>query len=105
MATTAGPLQQHRNTEVEPIGEVHNPRLEPTDSMVDYLTRAEHVSKQLELAGEKVSENMLTSIVLKGLPSDYDYFKTVHNFSKDKASFAEVKKALKISKVLVQWKM
>ena len=25
MATTAGPLQQHRNTEVEePIGEVHN---------------------------------------------------------------------------------
>ena len=63
--------------------------------MVDYLTRAEYVSKQLEFAGEKVSENMLTSIVLKGLPSEYDYFKTVHDFSKDKASFAEVKKALK----------
>ena len=58
-------------------------RLEPTESMVDYLTRAEYVSKQLELAGEKVSENMLTSIVLKGLPSEYDYFKTVHDFSKD----------------------
>ena len=70
-------------------------RLEPTESMVDYLTRAKYVSKQLELAGEKVSENMLTSIVLKGLPSEYDYFKTVHDFSKDKASFAEVKKALK----------
>ena len=63
--------------------------------MIDYLTRAEYVSKQLELAGEKVSENMLTPIVLKGLPSEYDYFKTVHDFSKDKASFAEVKKALK----------
>ena len=70
-------------------------RLEPTESMVDYLTRAEYVSKQLELAGEKVSENMLTSIVIKGLPSVYDYFKTVHDFPKDKASFAEVKKALK----------
>ena len=70
-------------------------RLEPTESIVDYLTRAEYVSKQLENAGEKGSENMLTSIVLKGLPSNYDYFKTVHEFSKDKASFAEVKKATK----------
>ena len=70
-------------------------RLEPRESMVDYLTRAEYVSKQLELAGEKVSENMLTPIVLKGLPSEYDYFKTLHDFSKDRASFAEVKKALK----------
>ena len=70
-------------------------RLEPTESMFDYLTRVEYVSKQLELAGEKVSENMLTSIVLKGLPSEYDYFKTVHDFSKDKTSFAEVKKAIK----------
>ena len=96
MATTAGPLQPHRNTEIdEPIGEVTTLRLEPTESMVDYLTRAEYVSKQLEIAGEKFSENMLTSIVLKGLPSEYDYFKTVDDFSKDKASFAEVKKALK----------
>ena len=50
---------------------------------------------EYELAGEKVSGNMLTSIVLKGLPPEDDYFKTVHNFSKDKASFAEVKKAFK----------
>ena len=64
--------------------------------MVDYLTRAEKVSKQLDLAGEKVSENMLTSVALKGLPSEYDYFKTVHDVSRERASFAEVKKALKI---------
>ena len=38
-------------------------RLEPTESMFDYLARAEYVSKQLELAGEKVSEIMLPSIV------------------------------------------
>ena len=64
-------------------------RLEPTESMADYLTRAEYVSKHLEHAGEKVSENMLTSIVLKGLPSEYDYFKTVHDFPKARASFAK----------------
>ena len=53
------------------------------------------MSKQLELASEKVSENVLTSIVLRCLPSEYDYFKTVHDLLKDKASFAEVKKVLK----------
>ena len=63
--------------------------------MVDYLIQEEYVSKQLELAGEKVSEDMLTSMVLKCLPSEYDYFKPVHIFSKDKASFAEGKKAIK----------
>ena len=50
-------------------------RLEPTESMVDYLTRAVYVSRQLELARGKVSENMLTSIVLKSLPSEYGYWK------------------------------
>ena len=48
---------------------------------------------------------MLTSIVLKDLPSDYDYFKFVHDYSKDKASFAKVKKAIKILKVLVTYKL
>ena len=38
---------------------------------------------------------MLTSIVFKGLPSEYVYFKTVQDFLKDKASFAEKQKALK----------
>ena len=63
--------------------------------MVDYLTRVQFVSKQLQLACEKVSENMLTSNILKGLSSKYDYSKTAHEFSKHRASFPEVKKALK----------
>ena len=69
-------------------------QLEPTESMVDYLTRAEYVSKQLEFAGGKVSENISTSIVLEGLPSEFDYFKFVHDF----LSFAKVKTALKFQK-------
>ena len=39
------------------------------------------------------------------LPSKYYYFKIVHNFSEDKASFAKVKKALKILKNLVTYKL
>ena len=39
-------------------------RLEPSEGMVDYLTRAEYVSKQLELARKKVSESMLSTYFL-----------------------------------------
>ena len=67
-------------------------RLELDEGMVNYLTRAEYMSTQLDLAGEKVSETLLTSIVLKGLPPAYEYFKTVHDFF---AKFSEVKKALR----------
>ena len=35
-------------------------------------------------------------MVLKGSLQEYHYFKTVHDFPKDKATFAEVKTALKI---------
>ena len=69
--------------------------LKPDEEMVDYLIRAEELSTSLEQAGEKVSENLVISVVLKGLPSSYEYFKTVHDFSKDKSSFQDVKKALK----------
>ena len=38
---------------------------------------------------------MLTSIVLKILSQDYDSFKSMHDFSKDKVTFTEVKIAKK----------
>ena len=63
------------------------------------------MSKQLEPAGAKISENMLTSISFKSLPSDYDYLKTVHKFSQGKVSFVEITEELKISKDLVTYKL
>ena len=68
-------------------------RLESTESMVDYLIRAEYVSRQLELARVKVSENMLTSIVLKSLPSEYGYWK---KFSKVLVSYKLRQLAMKL---------
>jgi hypothetical protein len=69
--------------------------LKPDEEMVDYLIRADELSSALEQAGEKVSEKLVTSVVLKGLPGSYEYFKTVHDFSKDKSTFEDVKKALR----------
>ena len=69
--------------------------LKPTEEMTDYLNRVETLSSSLESAGEKISEKLLVSVVLKGLPDSYEYFKTVHDFSKTPTPFSDLKKALK----------
>ena len=60
--------------------------LKPTEEMTDYLIRAETLSSSL-VAGEKISEKLLVSVVLKGLPDGYEYFNTVHDFSKTLTPF------------------
>ena len=40
--------------------------LKLTEDMTDYLIRAETLSSSLEVAGEKISEKLLVSVVLKG---------------------------------------
>ena len=69
--------------------------LKPTEEMTDYLIRAEILSSLLEVAGEKISEKLLVSAVLKGLPDSYEYFKTVHDFLKTPTPFSDLKKSLK----------
>ena len=69
--------------------------LKPTEGMTDYLIRAETLSSSLEVAGEKISEKLLVSVVLKGLPDSYESFKTVHDFSKTPTPFSDLKKSLK----------
>ena len=69
--------------------------LKPTEEMTDYLIRAETLSSSLEVAGEKISEKLLVSVVLKSLPDSYEYFETVHDFSKTPTPFSDLKKALK----------
>ena len=69
--------------------------LKPTEEMTDYLNRAETISSSLEVAGEKISETLLVSVVLEGLPDSYEYFRTMHDFSKTPTPFFDLKKALK----------
>ena len=63
--------------------------------MKDYLIRPETLSSSLEVAGEKISQKLLVSIVLKGLRDSFEYFKTVHDFFKTPTPFSDLKKALK----------
>ena len=68
--------------------------LKPNEEMTDYLIRAETLSSSLEVAGEKISKKLLVCVVLKGLPDNYEYCKTVHDFSKTPTPFSDLKEAL-----------
>ena len=43
-----------------------------SESIVDYLTRADDMKYNLRLVNEGISEKMFISIILKGLPKEYE---------------------------------
>ena len=69
--------------------------LKPTEEMTEYLIRAETLSYSLEVAGKKISEKLLVSVVFKGWLINYEYFRAVHDFSKNPIPFPDLKKSLK----------
>ena len=60
--------------------------------MIDYLTRAEEIQYNLEQVNEGVSEKMLISIILKGLPKQFETFSIIAKFSRDEESLDELKR-------------
>ena len=54
-----------------------------SESIVDYLTRADDMQYNLTLVNEGISEKMFVSIILKGLPKEYENFATLVKYSKD----------------------
>jgi len=71
-----------------------NLRLKSTESVNDYLTRAEDLQLDLANVNESVSEQMLCSVVLKGLPKEYDNFSTIFKFSTEQKGFNVLKRDL-----------
>ena len=69
-------------------------RKEPTETMTDYIMRAEEMNMSLQEVDEQVTDQMLLSLVLKGLPNEYDSFVTVVNFTKNVKNFEEIKQDL-----------
>ena len=69
-------------------------RKEPSETVVDYITRAEDFQYNLQQIGEGVSEQMLISVLLKGLTREYATFVTMVKFSKDKKDLEELKRDL-----------
>ena len=64
------------------------------ESMRDYLIRAEELQLNLTDVGENVSDQMLCSVVLKGLPNSFARFVTVFKFSHESKTFADLKRDL-----------
>ena len=67
-------------------------RKDQYETIVDYITTAED---NLSQVNEALSEQMLISILLKGLPKDCETFCALVNFTKETKSLNEVKRDLK----------
>ena len=74
------------------MGQLTSLKLGPTESIESYLNRAREVSYNLHEVNEPVSDSMLTSLVLRGLPEQYNSFVTMQSFST--ADFAEMRRKL-----------
>ena len=69
-------------------------RKESSETVIEYITRAEDLQYNLKQIGEAVSEQMFISILLKGLPKEYKTFVTMAKFSEDRKDLEEIKRDL-----------
>ena len=68
--------------------------MEPNETMIDYLSRAEEYQLNLTENNERVSDAMFKSLILKGLPKRFEQFVTLVKFSKEEKSYDELKRDL-----------
>ena len=76
------------------IAQLTSLRKTSSESIVDYLTRADDMQYNLTLVNEGISEQMFVSIILKGLPKEYENFATLVKYSKDEKTLEEIKRDL-----------
>lgn len=69
-------------------------RMGATETMPDYLLRAEELQIELAQVGESLSQNMLCSMVLQGLSSEYDSVRTVVSLGNTELKFLNIKPML-----------
>ena len=76
------------------IGKLTSHRNESAETVLEYITRAKDLHYNLRQIGEAMSEQMIISILLKGLPKEYKTFITMAKFSKDRNDLEEIKRDL-----------
>ena len=67
----------------------------PSESVIDYIIRAENASTALTEAGETVSDGLLVAMVMKGLPPQFKSFVAVVTQSDKTWSFKDLKTGLR----------
>ena len=65
-----------------------------SESIEDYLTRADDMQYNLIRVNEGISDKMFISIILKGLPKEYQNSATLVNYNKDEKTLEEFKRDL-----------
>ena len=68
---------------------------EVDETITDYILRAESAASALKSSGEIVSDGLLISMVLKGLPEDYKQFTVITTQSEKVLTFGEFKVSLR----------
>ena len=76
------------------LNKLTNLKLDSSESIRDYLIRAEELQLNLSEVNKNVSDQMLCSVVLKGLPLQFANFVTVFKFSHELKSFLDLKRDL-----------
>ena len=64
------------------------------ESLIEYITRAEELQYNLNQVNEGLSEKMINSILLKGLPNKFDNFVTLVKYGSEDKSLDELKRDL-----------
>ena len=75
------------------ISDLTNLRKYNNESIVDYITRAEDMQLYLSEVDESISEKMFVSILLKGLPREFESFCALVKYGQDK-TLDEIKRDL-----------
>jgi len=70
-------------------------KMTSTETVTDYVIRAETAATSLKAAGEVVSESLLIAMILKGLPDDYKAFTTVITQKREELKFSDFKLSLR----------
>ena len=66
----------------------------PTDTLTEYILKAEKAATAIKNTGEELSDSLLIAVVLKGLPDEYTPF-SVHITQTEEDSFANFKTKLR----------
>ena len=88
-------MSKSKNRVIALYTELTSMKLQDGQEITDYIIKAEAASTALTEMGENVSDTLLTAMVLKGLPNQFQTFCTIVTQRDKQMTFAEFKTSLR----------